>query len=83
MWEEDESFKAAVSGIPRVAQLIAAFPVDRWARALDAAEQSYRQTARNLGYSEAAAQEWASAVMSRLWVVRMRLEKELKRKETP
>jgi hypothetical protein len=79
----DETFEAAIAGIPRVAELIAAIPVDRRASALDAAERSYVQTALDLGYSEAAAQQWAASVMSRLWAVRLRLEAEMGRNENP
>jgi len=35
-------------------------------QAFEAAERSYQQTARDLGYSEAAANGWISAVMFRL-----------------
>ena len=35
-------------------------------RALDAAERSYRQTVRDLGYEEGPVQSWVSAVMLRL-----------------
>ena len=35
-------------------------------RALDAAEKSYLKTAHTLGYQDAEAQQWVSAVMSRL-----------------
>ena len=35
-------------------------------KCLEAAEKSYLETAHNLGYQDADAQQWASAVMSRL-----------------
>ena len=34
---------------------------------MNAAEKSYLQTARELGYEGADAQQWASAVMSHIW----------------
>ena len=46
--------RAAVSGIPKAAQLIAALPAEDREGALWAAERSYRQTVRNLGYEQAA-----------------------------
>jgi hypothetical protein len=64
--DEDEVLSAAIAGIPRVAELIATVPDDDRSRALEAAEKSYLETARTLGYQDADALEWASAVMSRL-----------------
>jgi hypothetical protein len=64
--EEEEILEAAISGIPRVAQAVAAIPVEHRGRALDAAESSYRQTAQDLGYEEGPIQSWVSAVMFRL-----------------
>jgi hypothetical protein len=69
--EHDGIFDTAVAGIPRVAELIAAIPLEQRARALDAAERSYQKTARDLGYTEADARQWASELMSRLWVFRL------------
>jgi hypothetical protein len=57
---------AAVAGIPKVAQAIMAIPAEHRGRALDAAERSYLQTARDLGCAEAVAQRWLSSVMFRL-----------------
>jgi hypothetical protein len=64
--EEDEVFSAAIAGIPRVAELIATVPDEDRSRVLEAAEKSYIDTAHSLGYEDADAQQWASAVMSRL-----------------
>lgn len=64
--DEDEVLSVAIAGVPRVAELIASVPAEERTRALEAAEKSYLETARNLGYQEADAQQWASAVMSRL-----------------
>jgi hypothetical protein len=62
----DEVLSAAIAGVPRVAELIATVPAEERTRVLEAAEKSYLETAHTLGYRDAAAQQWASAVMSRL-----------------
>jgi len=64
-------FEMAFAGIPRVAQLIATLHLEDRIRALDAAEQRYKQMARDLGVSEGADDVWAAALMSliRLQVV--------------
>jgi hypothetical protein len=41
-------------------------PAEDRARALEAAERSYCQTALDLGYGEAQAESWAAALMFRL-----------------
>ena len=64
--DEDEILSAAIAGVSKVAELIATVPAEERTRALEAAEKSYLETAHNLGYQDAAAQQWASAVMSRL-----------------
>ena len=64
--EEDEVLSAAIAGVPKIAELIATVPAEDQARALEAAEKSYLQTARALGYGDADARQWASAVMFRL-----------------
>ena len=64
--EGDETLSAAIAGLPKIAELIAAVPTEDRARALEAAKKSYVQTALNLGYDDADAQQWASAVMLRL-----------------
>jgi hypothetical protein len=61
--DNDEVFSAAVAGLPRVAELISTAPEQL---ALAAAQQSYVQTAQQLGYEKNDAQEWASAVMTLL-----------------
>jgi hypothetical protein len=63
---EDEILSAAIAGVPKVAELIAAVPTEDRSRALEAAEKSYLRTALTLGYQDAEAQQWVSAVMSRL-----------------
>jgi len=64
--KEEEILAAAIAGIPRVAQVIAAIPGEHRARALDAVESTYRQTVRDLGYEEGRVQSWVSAAMFRL-----------------
>jgi hypothetical protein len=66
--EEDEVLSEAIAGVPRVAELIATVPDEGRSRALEAAEKSYIQTAQTLGYQDDDAQQWASAVMSRLLI---------------
>jgi hypothetical protein len=50
--ERETILEAAVAGIPRVAQAIAETPAEHRAKALDAAERSYRETLQDLGYEE-------------------------------
>ena len=58
--------QAAVAGIPRLAQAIAAIPAEDRAIALTAVERSYLQTAKDLGGVDKFAQDWASAVIFQL-----------------
>ena len=64
--ERETILEAAVAGIARVAQVIAENPAEHWAKALEAAERSYRETLQDLGYEEGLVQSWVSAVMLRL-----------------
>jgi hypothetical protein len=64
--ENDEVFSAAVEGLPRVVELIGTVPEEKRFVAWSAARQSYLQTAQTLGYDGSDAQEWASAIMSRV-----------------
>lgn len=64
--EQDKVFANVVIGLRQVAELIAGLPEARRSVALDAAAQSYLNTARELGYADEVAQQWASAVMERL-----------------
>jgi hypothetical protein len=68
MVENDAVLSAAIDGIPRIAERIANVSPSVWSRALAAAEQSYLQTARALGYDELDAQLWASTVMVELQI---------------
>ena len=67
--EGDRLFSAAIAGLPKVAELIAAVPAADRVRALEAVEASYVQTARTLGYEGSNAHQWASAVMFQLRIV--------------
>ena len=64
--DEDDVLSATIAGVPRVAELIAIAPAEERTRALEAAEKSYLENAHALGYKDADAQQWASAVISRL-----------------
>jgi hypothetical protein len=77
MLDQDESFSAAIAGVPRVAALIATVPAEERSRALEAAEKSYLETAHSLGYQDADAQQWVSAVMSQLHVEEDRYKRRL------
>jgi hypothetical protein len=66
MLEDDAVLSAAIDGIPKIAERIANVSPSVRSRALAAAEQSYLQTARALGYDELDAQLWASTVMAQL-----------------
>jgi hypothetical protein len=65
-FDKDEVFSLALAGLPKVSELIATFSAEDRQRALEAAEQSYLETARGLGYQETDALQWAEAVMFRL-----------------
>jgi hypothetical protein len=67
--EGDQAFSAAIAGLPKVAELIAALPAADRVRALEVVEESYEQTARTLGYEDSDARQWASAVMLQLRIV--------------
>ena len=64
--EANNILDAAIAGIPRVAESIAGISSELREQAFEAAERSYQQTVRDLGYSEADAHGWISAVMFRL-----------------
>jgi len=64
--ESVRTLDAAVGGIPRVAKAIAEIPTALRQRALEAAERSYRQTVRDLGYPEPDAEVWTCAVIFRV-----------------
>lgn len=74
MRSDEEALEKALAGISRVAQAVVALAAEDRARALQAAERSYCQTARALGYSERQAQGWAAAVMEQMLALLRRSE---------
>jgi hypothetical protein len=64
--EEEGFLQVAFAAIPRVTKLIAAFPDEERAGALQAAERHYTAAARNFGCKEAAARTCVSDVMRNL-----------------
>jgi hypothetical protein len=64
--ERNEILASALAGIPSVARAIAESPAYRWSRALDAARRSYLRSAKNIGFSDEAADTWVAAVMFHL-----------------
>jgi hypothetical protein len=63
--EAEKILEVAVAGIPRIAKVIADFPIEFREGALEVAERRYQQTVC-LGYAEGDAQGWISVVMFRL-----------------
>jgi hypothetical protein len=66
--KSDELLRSALAGVPRDATVIAYMPPQERERAFTAAKQSYEKTAQKLGYTRAAARQWASTVIRRLKV---------------
>ena len=64
--EAEKILEVAVVGIPRIAKVIADFPIEFREGALEVAERRYQQTVCDLGYAEGDAQGWISVVMFRL-----------------
>jgi hypothetical protein len=64
--EEEGFLQVAFAAIPRVTKLIAAFPDEERAGALQGAERHYTAAARNFGCNEAAARTCVSDVMRNL-----------------
>jgi hypothetical protein len=64
--EREKVPELAVAGIPRIAKVIADFPIEFREGALEVAEKRYQQTVCDLGYSKADARGWISMVMFRL-----------------
>src|SRR6266849_3190300 len=64
--DKEQVLEAAIGGLSRVAEAVLAIPNEARTKSLDAAENSYRQTARAWGYDEAEIEEWVSAIMFRL-----------------
>ena len=62
----EEALQAAIVGLSRVADALVAVPPDAQARAFRAVEESYRQSAHDLGYDDDEAKSWADAMIFRL-----------------
>jgi hypothetical protein len=56
----------AIDGLSRVARAIVAVPAEVRTKAFAAVEESYRHTARELGYDETEVEEWTAGIMFRL-----------------
>jgi hypothetical protein len=63
---KEQVLEAAITGVCRVAEAIVATPTEKRTKALDAAADSYRQTAQDLGYDEAEIRGWLHGIMFRL-----------------
>ena len=67
LWaQQDKICSNVVTGLRQVAEVIAGLSEARRSTALNAAARSYLNIARQLGYSEQDAQQWASAAMEQL-----------------
>jgi len=64
--EAERILNAAVTGIPIIAQKIAALPIENHAEAFVAAEQIYLKIVKELGCEEEASENWVAQVMLRL-----------------
>jgi hypothetical protein len=64
--EEDEFLDVASAALPRITELIVAFPAERRAGALEVAERRFRQAAQDFGCAEASSERWVAAVMRKL-----------------
>ena len=56
----------ASAALPRITEIIVAFPAEHRAGALEVAERRYRQAARDFGCAEADSERWVAAVMRKL-----------------
>jgi hypothetical protein len=63
---KEQVLEAVMTSVSRVAQAILATPTEKRTKALDAAANSYRQTAQDLGCDEAEIQELLDVIMFRL-----------------
>jgi hypothetical protein len=61
--KEEEVLEAALAGVSRVAEAVAAMPDESRVTALEAAERSYRNTAMELGYGIERAEQWAETMI--------------------
>jgi DNA-directed RNA polymerase specialized sigma24 family protein len=68
MWNSDEeSFvQVAFAAVPRIAEIIAAFPPEHRAGALEVAERRYTEAARDFGCAEVASRTRIADIMRNL-----------------
>jgi DNA-directed RNA polymerase specialized sigma24 family protein len=64
--EEDEFVEVASAALPRIVEIIAAFPAEHRAGALAVAEHRYMQAARDFGCTQAETERWVAAIMRKL-----------------
>jgi hypothetical protein len=64
--EVDEFLEVASAALPRITEIIFAFPAEHRAGALEVAECRYRQAARDFGCTEADSERLVAAVMRKL-----------------
>jgi hypothetical protein len=64
--EEDEFLRVALAAIPRITEMITAFPAEHRAGALEVAKRRYVQAAQDFGCTTADSERSADAVMREL-----------------
>ena len=64
--EEENFLEVAVAAIPRITEIITAFPAEYRSGALETAERCYMEAAREFGCTEVAARTKVSEVMHNL-----------------
>ena len=64
--EENEFLRVALAAIPRITEMIAAFPAEHRAGALDVAKRRYMQAAAEFGCTTADSERAVDAVMREL-----------------
>ena len=74
--EVDKFVKVASASLPRVSEIIAAFPDEDRAAAFEFAERRYGQAAREFGCDEAESKRWVTALMRKLHALVVEAEAE-------
>jgi hypothetical protein len=64
--QEDEFVEVASAALPRIVEMVAAFPTEDRAGALEVAERLYSQAARGHGCTQAETERWVAAIMRKL-----------------
>jgi hypothetical protein len=64
--EEDKFVEVASASVPRIAEIIAAYPPEHRAGALELAGRRYMQAARKFGCTPAEIERWVAAIMRKL-----------------